>query len=205
MYIFRTILAILQYINSFKDHPFHQMAQPLLFSPSQLAYLHTSLSLRPPIRPDARTPTTFRSLYAETDFLPAANGSARVCFAEGGEAVVGIRAEVEQTVVRRRWEQQGRGGEGEGEGEEEGEDSWVEVAIEQREDEAEGVFLAETLREGLLADGNLRGRLAIGRRWHWRIFVDVRFLTFFLDAHFQFQRLPSQTLCASPAHVAKKK
>lgn len=138
----------------------------LLFSPSQLAYLHSSLSLRPPIRPDARTPTSFRSLRAEIDILPAANGSARVCFAEGGEAVVGIRAEVEPTVVRGVE----RGGQEEEVG---GDDGWVEVAIELREDEAEGVFLAEMLREALLADGNLRGRLVIGRGWHWRVFVDV--------------------------------
>lgn len=166
---------------------------PLLLSPSQLAYLHTSLSLQPPVRPDARTPTTFRSLRAETDFLPAANGSARVCFAEGGEAVVGIRAEVEPTVVRLRRgekggdededEDDGGGGGGEREGNG-GEESWVEVAIEQREDEAEAVFLAEMLREGLLADadgGGLKGRLAIGRRWHWRLFVDVGFSFLFLE------------------------
>lgn len=79
----------------------------------------------------------------------------------------------------RRWE-----GEGENGGDEDvgggnvGEDSWVEVAIEQREDEAEAVFLAEMLREGLLADGGLKGRLAIGRRWHWRLFVDVGFFLF---------------------------
>lgn len=149
-----------------------------LFSPSQLAYLHTSLSLRPPIRPDARTPTAFRSLHAETDFLPAANGSARVCFAEGGEAVVGIGAEVEQTAVvlggsaRRAGEGRRKEEEEEKEGQE-GDDGWVEVGIEQREDEAEGVFLAEILREALLADGNLRRRLVISRKWHWRLFVDV--------------------------------
>lgn len=164
----------------------------LLFSPSQLAYLHTSLSLHPPIRPDARTPTAFRSLSAETDVLPAANGSARVCFAEGGEAVVGIRAEVEQTVTATADFGGGgggrgrRGGEGtaegrgrrngetpKGEGQGEGDDGWVEVAIEQREEEAEGVFLAEMLREAVLADGNLTGRLAISRKWHWRLFIDV--------------------------------
>lgn len=54
-----------------------------------------------------------------------------------------------------------------------GEDSWVEVVIEQREDDAEGVVLAEMLREALLADGDLRNRLVIGSRWHWRLVVDV--------------------------------
>ncbi|KAK3672546.1 Exosome complex component rrp42 [Recurvomyces mirabilis] len=66
-------------------------------SPAELSYLHTSLSQHPPIRPDARSPTAFRPLIAETDILPAANGSARICFADGTEAIVGVKAEVEKT------------------------------------------------------------------------------------------------------------
>ncbi|CAF9942211.1 hypothetical protein IMSHALPRED_003417, partial [Imshaugia aleurites] len=69
---------------------------PTLLSPSELSYLHTSLSLHPPIRPDARPPTSFRPLVAETDLLPSANGSARLCFADGTEAIVGVKAEVEK-------------------------------------------------------------------------------------------------------------
>lgn len=157
-------------------------SKPLLFSPPQLSYIHSSLSLRPPIRPDARSPTTFRALRAETDILPAANGSARVCFpgAEGGEAVVGIRAEVEAThtgTVTRRGGEGGEGREGKGKeeegGEKEGDDGWVEVGIELREDETEGVVLAEMVREALVADGRLRKRLVISGKWHWRLVVDV--------------------------------
>ncbi len=69
--------------------------QPLL-SPAELAYLHSSLSLSPPIRPDLRAPTQFRPLVAETDILPGTNGSARICFADGSEAIVGVKAEVEK-------------------------------------------------------------------------------------------------------------
>ncbi|KAL8641666.1 MAG: hypothetical protein Q9228_001548 [Teloschistes exilis] len=69
-----------------------------LLSPSELAYLHTSLSLDPPIRPDARAPTSFRPLVAEVDLLPTTNGSARLCFADGTEAIVGVKAEVERTL-----------------------------------------------------------------------------------------------------------
>lgn len=93
--------------------------------------------------------------------------------------MVGIRAEVEQSisVVQGQGEgQEWRDNVGKEEEEGKGDDGWVEVGIEQqqqREDEAEGVFLAEMLREGLLADGNLVKRLVIGRRWHWRLFVDV--------------------------------
>ncbi|KAI4252696.1 MAG: hypothetical protein LQ352_004133 [Teloschistes flavicans] len=68
-----------------------------LLSPSELAYLHTSLSLDPPIRPDARAPTSFRPLVAEVDLLPTTNGSARLCFTDGTEAIVGVKAEVERT------------------------------------------------------------------------------------------------------------
>lgn len=70
--------------------------QHLLLSPAELAYLHSSLSLIPPVRPDGRTASQFRPLTAETDVLPGTNGSARVCFADGTEAVVGIKAEVEK-------------------------------------------------------------------------------------------------------------
>lgn len=72
-------------------------AQHLLLSPAELAYLHSSLSLQPPIRPDGRTPDQFRPLTAETGILPGTNGSARVCFADGTEAIVGVKAEVERT------------------------------------------------------------------------------------------------------------
>lgn len=161
-----------------------------LFSPPHLSYLHSSLSLTPPIRPDARAQTSFRPLHAETDLLPATNGSARICFADGTEAVVGVRAEVERTSVvdgvagdgsRKedvKREDDGRRGSGD--------DSWVEVAVEmagqsqqqQRsgwgDEEGGVVFLEQMLREGLLADGSLTARLALGRRWHWRLFVDVR-------------------------------
>ncbi|KAK0313143.1 Exosome complex component rrp42 [Friedmanniomyces endolithicus] len=66
-------------------------------SPAELQYLHTSLSQNPPIRPDGRSPTQFRPLVAETDILSSTNGSARICFPDGTEAMVGVKAEVEKT------------------------------------------------------------------------------------------------------------
>jgi exosome complex component RRP42 len=66
-------------------------------SPAELSYLHISLQQDPPVRPDGRTTTQFRPLVAETDILPSANGSARICFADGTEAIVGIKAEVEKS------------------------------------------------------------------------------------------------------------
>lgn len=66
-------------------------------SPAELSYLHISLAQSPPIRPDGRAPTQFRPLVAESEILPSANGSARVCFADGTEAVVGVKAEVEKS------------------------------------------------------------------------------------------------------------
>lgn len=69
----------------------------LLLSPSELSYLHTSLALDPPLRPDGRSPTSFRPLIAETDLVPSAYGSARLCFADGTEAICGVKAEVERT------------------------------------------------------------------------------------------------------------
>jgi exosome complex component RRP42 len=140
--------------------------QQSLFSPAELAYLHRTLSLRPPIRPDGRTPTQFRPLTAETGVLPGTNGSARVHFADGTEAIVGVKAEIEKTA----------GGE-EDQGEEDRtRGDWLELAVEipgQRDDDASTVFLAEMLREALLADKEFAKKLRINRRFHWRLYLDV--------------------------------
>lgn len=68
-----------------------------LLSPAELSFIHSSLSLTPPIRPDLRSSTQFRPLIAETDILASTNGSARICFSDGTEAIVGIKAELEKT------------------------------------------------------------------------------------------------------------
>lgn len=170
-------------------------AQPLL-SPAELSYLHSSLSLSPPIRPDGRSSTQFRPLVAETDILPGANGSARICFADGTEAIVGVKAEVEKS--RRALAEHGLhlgtaaaddelGADDEGEDDAEGDrgrsrsqgsgqDSWVEMSVEIpgfRDDDALPVFLAAMLTEALLASGQLKDRLWINRRFHWKLYIDV--------------------------------
>src|SRR6201996_6995282 len=165
-------------------------------SPAELSYLHTSLSQNPPVRPDGRSPTQFRPLVAETDILPSANGSARICFADGTEAIVGVKAEVEKSGgifaatgevgaegvlglsagggedVDMNDEEDGVAKEKQGTGEE----SWVEVAIEipgMRDDDALPIFLSAMITEALLADGELKDKLVINRRFHWRLYVDV--------------------------------
>ena len=163
-------------------------------SPAELSYLHTSLSSSPPIRPDGRSPTQFRPLIAETDILPSANGSARICFADGTEAVVGVKAEVEKSKnvesVSGEVAAQGAlgddvsmdsededGGVGLFEQQGRGEDEWLELSIEipgMRDDDALPVFLAAMLREALLAERGLQDRLWINRRFHWRLYIDVR-------------------------------
>ncbi|KAI4186283.1 MAG: hypothetical protein L6R41_003583 [Letrouitia leprolyta] len=176
------------------------MPPSTLLSPSELSYLHTSLLLDPPIRPDGRSPTSFRPLVAETDLLPTTNGSARLCFADGTEAIVGVKAEVERTAgsgnslngsrslnrgrdedtqmhsaeqdVDEERQQQARG---------KGSDSWIEVTVDMtgfaRDDDGIVVFLAQMLQEGLVADGGLRDRLWIGLDWHWKLYVDILLLT----------------------------
>jgi exosome complex component RRP42 len=159
-------------------------AQQVLLSPAELDYLHTSLSLRPPIRPDGRTSTQFRPLTAETGILQGTNGSACVTFADGAEAIVGIKAEIEKTVgapaaaeadesstsdadkskSKKKKKKVARG-------------DWVEITIEipsQRDDDAGTVFLGEMLREALLGDGEFMQKLWINSRFHWRLYIDVR-------------------------------
>lgn len=149
----------------------------VLLSPAELAYLHASLSLTPPLRPDGRAPTQFRPLVAETDILPGTNGSARICFADGTEAIVGVKAEVE----RSRWQYSEAGG-GPGatatdtDDRVTGADDWVEMTVEipgYRDDESSTLFLAAMLSEALLADGAFTQRLWINSRFHWRLYLDV--------------------------------
>ncbi|KAI9686008.1 MAG: hypothetical protein M1822_003991 [Bathelium mastoideum] len=176
--------------------------QQLLLSPAELSYLHSSLFLQPPIRPDGRTPTQFRPLVAESDILPNTNGSARICFADGTEAIVGVKAEMEKSAWRPDIEISGAEGlvdEGDDEdgGDEEGggggnsgerqkrrqgigQNSWVEMSVEipgYRDDDAMPVFLAAMLTEALLATGTLKDRLWINDRFHWKLYIDILLLS----------------------------
>ncbi|QDS74643.1 hypothetical protein FKW77_009251 [Venturia effusa] len=154
----------------------------VLLSPAELSYLHSSLSLSPPIRPDGRTPAQFRPLIAESGILPSANGSARICFGDGTEAIVGVKAEVEKSVERPGLLDQDEHGSDDEEtgGKGEGEDSWTDVSIEVpgfRDDDALPTFLAALLSEALLADGKLKDRLYINRRFHWKLYIDILLLS----------------------------
>lgn len=179
-------------------------------SPAELSYLYTSLALpNTPIRPDGRSPTQFRPLTAETDVLPGTNGSARIGFADGTQAIVGVKAEVERTASAGDVRQQtaaaetGDGGgddgtgSGSGNGKQDtasGQGSWVQMSIEIpgfRDDDALPVFLAEMMREPLVGSvaeeegmaGGLKGRLVINKRWHWRLYIDVCFVLFFFGCY----------------------
>ena len=167
------------------------LQQTLLLSPTELAYLHTSLSLSPPLRPDARSPKTFRPLIAETDLLPSANGSARMCFADGMEGIVGVKAELERTKTIQQSRDLGGGASHGGLADVEVtagsaggvaarrteiESAWVEVTLDmpgQRDDDSVVVFLTQLIHESLVADGTLPNQLFINQRWHWKLSIDV--------------------------------
>lgn len=121
-------------------------------------------------------------MIAETDILPGTNGSARICFADGTEAIVGVKAEVEKTRLSYSdYREDDGGSEGEdGEGEEKrrktGSNEWVDLNVEIpgfRDDDSMPVFLAALLSEALLADGEVVERLRINRRFHWKVYLDV--------------------------------
>ncbi|KAI1447406.1 ribosomal protein S5 domain 2-type protein [Annulohypoxylon stygium] len=167
--------------------------QHLLLSPAELAYLHSTLRLTPPVRPDGRTATQFRPLTAETGVLPGANGSARVCFADGTEAIVGVKAEVEKRArvsyldyfyENKELRRKQKGGDVEEEEEVQGKNvgsvggsnDWVEITVEipgYRDDDSSTVFLATMLSEALLADGEFTKKLRINRRFHWKLYIDI--------------------------------
>ncbi|KAJ6188716.1 hypothetical protein N7519_003624 [Penicillium mononematosum] len=137
---------------------------------------------------------TIPPLSAETTILPGTNGSARIGFADGTQAIVGVKAEVEKTVLAadtldsRSLAQHGdalnREGE-EGSAAVSGQGEWVQMSIEIpgfRDDDALPVFLSEMMRESLVGSvaggdvdgakemaGGLKGRLVINKRWHWRL------------------------------------
>ena len=150
----------------------------VLLSPAELSYLHTSLSLTPPVRPDARTANQFRPLVAETNILPGTNGSARICFADGTEAIVGVKAEVEKS--RSSYLSHDEFDTAIGDDEDSGKkglNEWVELTVEIpgfRDDDSMPVFLAAMLSEALLADAQFTRTLYINRRFHWKLYLDVR-------------------------------
>lgn len=150
-------------------------AQQVLLSPAELAYLHSTLSLTPPIRPDGRRANQFRPLTAETGILPGTNGSARVCFADGTEAIVGVKAEIEKTPSAPGGEDDGERARAGGE-EARGRNEWLEITVEipgSRDDDAATVFLSNMLSEALLADGEFSKKLRINNRFHWKLYLDV--------------------------------
>lgn len=164
-----------------------------LLSPSELAYLHSSLSSHPPIRPDSRLATDFRPFSAEINVLPNTMGSAHVGFADGREAVVGIRAEVERTLSTQHQDVNvdvHMGGvDDEKKQHTSGNTSWISLSLTLpglRDDDQGLVFLEEMLREVLIAPrngtsdqatngkaGSLQDALIINSRWHWRLHIDV--------------------------------
>ncbi|KEF55285.1 uncharacterized protein A1O9_08939 [Exophiala aquamarina CBS 119918] len=169
----------------------------LPFSPAELAYLHTSLSSIPPLRPDARQLSTdFRPLRAETGILPSVNGSAHVGFSDGREAIVGVKLEVEKTAGT------SRGPEPDGDAMDvdaeestsipahrraKGPSEWVTLTLTLpglRDDDTNLIYLEEMLREPLVVASTspdrtdqpsptLLDKLIINTRWHWRIYIDV--------------------------------
>jgi exosome complex component RRP42 len=151
-------------------------------SPAELSFLRSTLSQTPPIRLDVtKGPRDFRSMRAEYDVLPSANGSARIALEDGTEALVGVKAEVERSRQRPRLGEQEDVEMGDGEEVDEnrgkGQNAWVEMSVEVpgfREDDALPVFLSSMLTESLLASGELKDRLYINRRFHWKLYVDVR-------------------------------
>jgi exosome complex component RRP42 len=103
-----------------------------------------------------------------------------VCFSDGTEAIVGVKAEVEKSRLAEQTEGESEdvemGEDINATGEGKGRNEWLEVAIDVpglRDDDALPIFLGAMLSEALCADGGLRDRLWINKRFHWRLYVDV--------------------------------
>lgn len=155
-----------------------------LLSPAELSFLHDSLSLHPPIRQDLRNASQFRPLVAETDLVPTTNGSARICFSDGTEAIVGVKAELTKTSPRSFRHLKSPAAldsdmEADAPPRTPGRNS-IEVSVDipgQREDDALPVFLSSLLTEALTASPQLSTRLQLNARWHWKLYIDVLLLS----------------------------
>ncbi|KAF2735517.1 hypothetical protein EJ04DRAFT_434862 [Polyplosphaeria fusca] len=161
-------------------------------SPAELSYLRSSLAQSPPIRLDhTKGPKDFRSMRAEYDVLPGANGSARIALDDGLEALVGVKAEVEKSQRSPRVDEQEHrltvaAGDmdmqdaDDDDTKAKGQNAWVEMSVEIpgfRDEDALPVFLASMLTESLLASGGLKDRLYINRRFHWKLYIDILLLS----------------------------
>jgi exosome complex component RRP42 len=155
----------------------------LPLSPAELSYLHTSLSTNPPIRPDGRKPTDFRPLQAETNILPATNGSAHVSFSDGSEAIVGIKLEVERTTPSQQAQPQPRnnGNDVHLDTPLQGNPDWITLTLTTpatRDDDNTLIYISELLREPFLlpsttSSPSLADALIINTRFHWHIYLDI--------------------------------
>ncbi|KAH7130675.1 3' exoribonuclease family, domain 1-domain-containing protein [Dendryphion nanum] len=160
-------------------------------SPAELSFLRSTLLQSPPIRLDhTKGPRDFRSMRAEYDVLPGAYGSARIALEDGTEALVGVKAEVEKSKLRLALGDSAasRGvdvdmqdaGQDADDSKGKGQNAWLEMSVEIpgfREDDSLPVFLASMLTESLLASGELRDRLYINSRFHWKLYIDILLLS----------------------------
>jgi len=170
-----------------------QGSSQTLLSPAELSFLHSSLSSPIPIRPDLRAPTQFRPLVAETDILPSTNGSARICFSDGTEAIVGIKAEVEKTAQAPHHtstsedvldtnmndaDAKDTGAKSQTKAQTSHTDLDLSIEIPGfRDDDPLPIFLASMLTETLLSTPHLSQKLHINVRWHWKLYIDVLLLS----------------------------
>lgn len=134
-------------------------------SPAELSYLRSSLETNPPVRPDARAVSQFRPLQATTNFLPTANGSARVRTADGGECIVGVKAKVIQLNASSLSQK------------EYPVEKLVSVDVDiagLRDDHGSPTMIASTLQQMLINSQILGGtRLKLTSRFAFKLFIDA--------------------------------
>ncbi|CAN6616414.1 exosome complex component Rrp42p [Trichomonascus vanleenenianus] len=125
-------------------------------SPAELSYLKDSLASKPnALRPDSRHASQFRPVEGSTNFLPTANGSARVRLSDGAECIVGVKGKVVKSAAKT---------------------DLVSVDVDisgVRDDHPMPNVLATTLQSTLLHEDQLIASLKLTSRFSFKLYIDA--------------------------------
>ncbi|KAG5520140.1 hypothetical protein PMAC_001216 [Pneumocystis sp. 'macacae'] len=134
-------------------------------SASQLSYLRSSLLQVPSIRPDARSPSQFRPLFAQVNILPLTYGSSHIKW-DDTSVIVGIKAEIIDAIDLYILKKRKKGGKISVNVE-----IFPNISRENSDNEAMSSFFTQSILQSL--SGIRLERLLVTPTKAWSIFIDA--------------------------------